>query len=82
MANNAVQGYCAGYMSEEEVTTLLAETLALAKEKYHSWEAYHEDFNLGRLNWNPNAPDGAQFTMLTKTIQIGDNSIFRLLPLN
>lgn len=81
LANNAVQGYCAGYLTKEEVLALLEETLALTKERYDDWEAYHEDFNLGRLNWNPNAPDRAQFTMLTNTIQKGDNSIFKLLPL-
>lgn len=82
IVNNLCIGYSAGYVTKEEVYPILTETLALARAKYKTWEAYYADFNLGRKGWDAEAEDGAIFETLSKTIIKGEQSIFNIIPLN
>lgn len=80
--NNACMGYAADYLSKEEVIAIAAETLPLARGKYENWDAYFTDFNLGRVEWNAEDPDGEAYESLSKNITKGEKSIYTILPLH
>ncbi|MBI9062266.1 MAG: DUF1266 domain-containing protein [Marinilabiliaceae bacterium] len=82
IVNNACLGYAAEYLSKDEAIKIAKEILPLAKEKYKTWEAYFTDFNLGRINWNPEDEEKELFESLAKNITKGERSIYQILPLN
>lgn len=81
IVNNACMGYAAAYLTKEEVLEIAAETLPLAQQKYDTWDAYFTDFNLGRIDWNPNDEQGESFEFLAKNITKDEKSIYKILPL-
>ncbi|GAA3509532.1 hypothetical protein GCM10022393_22600 [Aquimarina addita] len=82
IVNNACMGYAAEYLSKEEVIEIIKEVLPLAREKYENWDVYYTDFNLGRVEWNSEDPDGAAFKTLSENITKGEKSIYNILPLH
>ena len=81
LVNNAAIGYGAGYLSKEEATKIITEILPLAREKYKTWEEYFTDYNLGRQEWDPTNENTAEFESLSINITKGDDSIYKILPL-
>lgn len=82
LVNNVCMGYAAGYITKEEGTKYVSETLPLAKAAYKTWDEYYADYNAGRKEWNPEDGDGETFDKLSKEITKGENSIYVILPLN
>lgn len=82
LVNNVCMGYAAGYITKEEGTKYVSETLPLAKAAYKTWDEYYADYNAGRKEWNPEDGDGEAFDKLSKEITKGENSIYVILPLN
>lgn len=82
LSNNAALGYASGYLTKEEVNTYLAATLKLAQEQFPDWKAYFNNYNKGRRDWNPNAPDAAQYTRIVSLMQMEYTSIYKLIPLH
>ncbi|TMM56191.1 DUF1266 domain-containing protein [Maribacter algarum] len=82
IVNNACMGYAAGYLSKDEVISMTQEVLPLAREKYPTWDAYYTDFNKGRIDWNENDPEAEAFQALSENMTKGDDSIFKIIPLN
>lgn len=50
--NNTNMAYSAGYVTEDEAHELLAKAVPLAQAAYDSWDAYYDDFLLGRELWS------------------------------
>ncbi|MFS4467821.1 DUF1266 domain-containing protein [Maribacter sp. 2210JD10-5] len=78
----AAMGYCAGYLSKEEVNVYLDEVLAKVQEEYPTWKVYFNEYNEGRLEWNPDSPDVKEFSNMVKGLQNDATSIYKLIPLN
>lgn len=50
--NNINMGVGAGYLTKEEAKGLFSKMVPLAQADYDSWDAYFDDFLLGRELWN------------------------------
>lgn len=80
--NNASMGYAASFLTKEEVNKIVQEILPLAQKKFKTWKVYYEDFNKGRIDWNPEDDQGTSFEKISKEITTYENSIYKILPLN
>ena len=82
IVNNAAIGYGAGYLTKEEVIDIITEILPLARKDYKNWDEYHKDFNLGRADWDSEAEQSEEYENIANNITKGDDSIYKILPLN
>ena len=78
----ATMGYCAGYLSKEEVNAYLAEVLTIVQKKYTTWKVYFDEYNKGRLDWNPDSPDAQEFGNMVLGLQNDATSIYKVIPLS
>ena len=65
--NNINLGVGAGYLTKDEAKELFAKMVPLAQADYDSWDAYFDDFLLGRELWNE-GPD-AQYAKAVEKIK-------------
>ncbi len=79
--SNVCMGYSAAYLEKEEGIQLIMAVLAESRRLYPDWKAYYKDFILGRAFWGGHKDDNAVFESIVQTMQQGDYSIYRYLPL-
>ena len=80
LVNNVNMAYAADYLTETESQRYVSETLILAQKEFRTWEDFLKDFNIGRIIWNPESLDNADFTKISG--EMLQNELYKNLPLN
>jgi hypothetical protein len=77
--NNICVAYQAGYFTRGEAIAWLQKAPQVAQQYYSDWNAYFNDFLLGRESWGGGETDHAQFKSEVKGMLEGKYSIYNYL---
>jgi hypothetical protein len=79
--SNVCMGYSATYLERAEALQLVMTALAESRRLYPDWNTYYKDFILGRQFWGGDKANDSVFAGIIESMQRGDYSIFKYLPL-